>query len=417
MTRPPFDLVEAEEELSGGYNVGVLVDRLRLVLPGRVRHPGHQLGHHRHPVVRGSRRARDRRPQHRAVLVRSSRCFIILFIYVWIRATLPRLRYDQLMDLGWKRLIPASLGHGCMIVAGFRTRSATGGDWSPSGPAWSSVAACCCGPSTWAAAPPRWRAPATNAGRGAARELPGLLQGLRRSPASCRSSPRSRSCTPRRSGPSRSASTAAMSSTATRTAWRSASAASCAPACARPVASTSAAPTTRPTRRSRRASATASCTRSTSCAASTATCASRPARPRPSPSRSCSSSPSPTARTPSTPRPSCSSTTRAGPAGAALGGLEDGRRPQHLGVGAGHQPGRAGRRGGPAAVVGRARLRRAPGPEGPERSRPRPTFPPTTDLSLREMASGALRGVGVRRDPADAGRRRRQDEADADDHG
>jgi hypothetical protein len=34
------------------------------------------------------------------------------FIYVWFRAALPRLRYDQLMDLGWKRLIPLTLG-GC----------------------------------------------------------------------------------------------------------------------------------------------------------------------------------------------------------------------------------------------------------------------------------------------------------------
>jgi NADH-quinone oxidoreductase subunit H len=35
--------------------------------------------------------------------------WILLFGFIWIRATVPRLRYDQLMQFGWKRLIPVSL--------------------------------------------------------------------------------------------------------------------------------------------------------------------------------------------------------------------------------------------------------------------------------------------------------------------
>ena len=125
MTRPPFDLVEAEEELSGGYNMeyssidfawfylaeyAALVTNSALIATLWFGGPdGPRIAHH------------SIGPLWFAVKV-----LIILYIYVWIRATLPRLRYDQLMDLGWKRLIPMSLAM-LMIICGFQIRRPSGG--------------------------------------------------------------------------------------------------------------------------------------------------------------------------------------------------------------------------------------------------------------------------------------------------
>jgi NADH-quinone oxidoreductase subunit H len=39
------------------------------------------------------------------------KCFVFLYVFIWIRATLPRYRYDQLMRLGWKVLIPVALAN------------------------------------------------------------------------------------------------------------------------------------------------------------------------------------------------------------------------------------------------------------------------------------------------------------------
>lgn len=45
---------------------------------------------------------------------------LVIFFFVWVRAAIPRFRYDHFMDLGWKVLIPVSLGW-VLLVAAWRT--------------------------------------------------------------------------------------------------------------------------------------------------------------------------------------------------------------------------------------------------------------------------------------------------------
>ena len=47
----------------------------------------------------------------------TAKILAILFFYIWMRATLPRFRYDQLMSFGWKLLLPVSLAN--LVVTAF----------------------------------------------------------------------------------------------------------------------------------------------------------------------------------------------------------------------------------------------------------------------------------------------------------
>jgi NADH-quinone oxidoreductase subunit H len=47
-----------------------------------------------------------------------AKIFFFLFFYVWARGTLPRFRYDQLMNIGWKLLLPVSIAN-VVVTAGF----------------------------------------------------------------------------------------------------------------------------------------------------------------------------------------------------------------------------------------------------------------------------------------------------------
>ena len=194
---------------------------------------------------------------------------VFLYVHVWIRAALPRLRYDQLMDLGWKVLIPLSLGW-LLVVAAFRVGHRSGasavfrGCVVAGGGLWQAMQVARARreelPSEGSApmsdrppadahlrAVPEPDGGAVMAKKATQEEVARVLRRLRRHLEAGRRAAGDDAVPDETSCRSRRASTAATSSTATRTGWRSASAASCARRCARRTASTCAGSTTRPT--------------------------------------------------------------------------------------------------------------------------------------------------------------------------
>ena len=110
--RAPFDLVEAEQELVGGYHTEYSGFRFALFFLAEYINLFNIaaltviffLGGWHGPVF-GPTVLQYLLP----VIWFLLKTFAIIFVFIWVRASLPRLRYDQLMEFGWKKLIPVSL--------------------------------------------------------------------------------------------------------------------------------------------------------------------------------------------------------------------------------------------------------------------------------------------------------------------
>lgn len=110
--RAPFDLPEAEHELTGGYHteyggikfaiffLGEYVNMLAVSAIAVTLFLGGWLG-----------------PWNIPVLWFVVKVFLLIFLFMWVRATMPRFRYGQLMNFSWKVLLPISIVN--LIVTAF----------------------------------------------------------------------------------------------------------------------------------------------------------------------------------------------------------------------------------------------------------------------------------------------------------
>jgi NADH-quinone oxidoreductase subunit H len=116
--RSPFDLPEAESELTGGYHTEYssmkfamffMAEYGNMITVGCVATLMF-LGGWTSPMG-------DLMPPPQNILIHAffpifwfvTKVFCFLFLYVWVRGTLPRFRYDQLMNFGWRYLMPLAI--------------------------------------------------------------------------------------------------------------------------------------------------------------------------------------------------------------------------------------------------------------------------------------------------------------------
>ena len=120
--RAPFDMAEAEQELTGGFHTEYsgmrfalffLAEYANMIVVSSVATTLF-LGGYLAPFPNvDALNFLDIVPGWIWFLLKT---FLFLYVFLWVRATLPRYRYDQLMRLGWKVLIPVAIAN--VIVTG-----------------------------------------------------------------------------------------------------------------------------------------------------------------------------------------------------------------------------------------------------------------------------------------------------------
>jgi NADH-quinone oxidoreductase subunit H len=125
--RTPFDLAEAENELVGGYHTEyssmklgfyLFAEYINMFLSSAVM-VSLFFGGYDIPFVNDNNLAANIGTNLAAILqglCLFAKIVCFLFLFMWVRWTIPRFRYDQLMNLGWKVLIPLALFN--MLVTG-----------------------------------------------------------------------------------------------------------------------------------------------------------------------------------------------------------------------------------------------------------------------------------------------------------
>jgi NADH-quinone oxidoreductase subunit H len=132
--RAPFDLPEAEGELVGGFHTEYSSLKFALFFLAEYINMATVsalattlfLGGWRAPWPLSAIGDGVLNTGYWPVLWFLGKMMIFIFVFIWLRGTLPRLRYDQFMRFGWKRLIPIALGW-IVAVAVIRSISLGGG--------------------------------------------------------------------------------------------------------------------------------------------------------------------------------------------------------------------------------------------------------------------------------------------------